>query len=80
MAETTVRELADVVGIPVNRLLAQLGESGLPHTEADERINDQEKTQLFTYLRRLHGKGGGGRVGRAPQDRLDARTQEDSRR
>ena len=58
MAETTVRELADVVGIPVNRLLAQLGESGLPHTEADERINDQEKTQLFTHLRRLHGKGG----------------------
>ena len=59
MAETTVRELADSVGIPVNRLLAHLGESGLPHTEADERINDQEKAQLFTHLRRLHGKGGG---------------------
>ena len=58
MAETTVRELADSVGIPVNRLLAHLGESGLPHTEADERINDQEKAQLFTHLRRLHGKGG----------------------
>ena len=59
MAETTVRELADVVGIPVNRLLAHLGESGLPHTEANERINDQEKAQLFTHLRRLHGKSGG---------------------
>ena len=58
MAETTVRELADSVGIPVNRLLAHLGESGLPHTGADERINDQEKAQLFTHLRRLHGKGG----------------------
>ena len=58
MAETTVRELADVVGIPVNRLLAHLGESGLPHTEAEERINDQEKAQLFTHLRRLHGKSG----------------------
>ena len=58
MAETTVRELADVVGIPVNRLLAHLGESGLPHTEADERINDQEKAQLFTHLRRLHSKSG----------------------
>ena len=58
MAETTVRELADVVGIPVDRLLARLGESGLPHTEADQRINDQEKAQLFTHLRRLHGKGG----------------------
>ena len=59
MAETTVRELADVVGIPINRLLAHLGESGLPHTEADERINDQEKAQLFTHLRRLHSKSGG---------------------
>ena len=58
MAETTVRELADVVGIPVNRLLAHLGESGLPHTEADERINDQEKAQLFTHLKRLHSKSG----------------------
>ncbi len=57
MAETTVRELADSVGIPVNRLLAHLGESGLHHTGADERINDQEKAQLFTHLRRLHGKG-----------------------
>ena len=59
MAETTVRELADVVRIPVNRLLAQLGECGLPHTEADQRINDQEKDQLLDHLRRLHGKSGG---------------------
>ena len=58
MAETTVRELADVVGIPVDRLLARLGESGLPHTEADQRINDQEKAHLFTHLRGLHGKDG----------------------
>ena len=59
MAETTVRELADVVGIPVNRLLTHLGESGLPHTEADERINDQDKAQLLMHLRRLHRKGEG---------------------
>ena len=58
MAETTVRELADVVRIPVDRLLAQLGECGLPHTEADQRINDREKDQLLDHLRRLHGKGG----------------------
>ena len=58
MAETTVRELADNVGIPVNRLLAHLGESGLPHTGADERINEQEKAQLLTHLKRLHSKSG----------------------
>ena len=59
MAETTVRELADVVGIPVDRLLAQLGESGLPHTDAEQRIDDQQKAQLLTHLRRLHGKSEG---------------------
>ena len=58
MAETTVQELADVFRIPVDKLLARLGESGLPHTEADQRINDQEKAQLLTHLRGLHGKGG----------------------
>ena len=59
MAETTVRELADVVGITVARLLVQLGESGLPHTDAEQRINDQQKAQLLTHLRRLHGKSEG---------------------
>ena len=58
MAETTVQELADVIRMPVDKLLARIGESGLPHTEADQRINDQEKAQLLTHLRRLHGKGG----------------------
>ena len=59
MAETTVRELADISGIPVDRLLMLLGESGLPHTEADQWINDREKAQLFAHLRRLLGKSGG---------------------
>ncbi len=59
MAEVTVRELADVVGIPVDRLLVQLNESGLPHKGADERINEQDKAHLLTHLRRIHGRGEG---------------------
>ena len=54
MSEVTVRELAEVVGIPVDRLLAQLGNSGLPHTDADERLNEQDKDQLLGHLRQLH--------------------------
>jgi len=54
MSEVTVRELAEVVGIPVDRLLVQLGNSGLPHTEADERLNEQDKAQLLGHLRQLH--------------------------
>ena len=56
MAETTVKELAESVGIPVDRLLVQLGESGLPHNDAGQSINDNDKAQLLTHLRRLHGK------------------------
>lgn len=47
MAETTVRELANIVGIPVDRLLTWLGESGLPHTEADQRLSDQENEGIY---------------------------------
>ena len=54
MSEVTVRELAEVVGIPVDRLLAQLGKSGLPHTDADQRLNEQDKAQLLGHLRQLH--------------------------
>ena len=59
MAETTVRELAEVVGIPVERLLGRMTESGLPHDGADQHINDADKEQLLSHLSRLHGKGEG---------------------
>ena len=55
MAEVTVRQLAKQVGMPVDRLLAQLRESGLPHNDADEPINDQDKRQLSMHLRGLQG-------------------------
>ena len=62
MADTTVRELAEVVGIPVDRLLVQMTESGLSHDEANQQINDEDKAQLLSHLRRLHGKGDGDAV------------------
>jgi translation initiation factor IF-2 len=55
MAEVTVKELANVVGVPVERLLSQLGEAGLPIKSADETISDQEKMRLLSYLRHAHG-------------------------
>ena len=56
MAEVTVRQLAEDVGTPVERLLVQLSEAGLPHRDADEAISDGDKAHLLTHLRRLHGK------------------------
>ncbi len=56
MAEITVRDFANTIGVPVDRLIAQLSEAGLADKKPADVINEAEKTQLYTYLRRLHGK------------------------
>jgi translation initiation factor IF-2 len=56
MSEVTVKQLADMVGIPVVRLLAQLGDAGVQVSGADAAITEQEKALLLGYLRRSHGK------------------------
>jgi translation initiation factor IF-2 len=56
MTEVTVKQFADVVGTPVERLIEQLEEAGLPIYEADEKITDKEKMQLLNHLRQTHGK------------------------
>ena len=58
MAEVTVRQFAEVVGIPVDRLLAQLEQAGSPIRSADQPITDQEKMRLLQHLRRAHGEAG----------------------
>jgi len=56
VSEVTVRQFANDVGIPLERLLAQLGEAGLSVKNADDSINEKEKLQLLTHLRHMHGK------------------------
>ncbi|WP_295387295.1 translation initiation factor IF-2 [uncultured Thiodictyon sp.] len=58
MSEVTVKQLASTVGIPVERLLTQLGEAGISANDADSTLTEQEKLKLLSYLRRSHGKGG----------------------
>ncbi len=56
MSEVTVNQLADTVGIPVERLLTQLQEAGISASDGEARLTEQEKVQLLSYLRRSHGK------------------------
>ena len=56
MPEVTVKQYAEVIQIPVERLLEQLQEAGLSAKSAEDRISDNEKTELLGYLRRKHGK------------------------
>ncbi len=44
-----------MVGIPVDTLLAQMREAGLPHTDAGEEVSDEQKQQLLAHLRKSHG-------------------------
>jgi translation initiation factor IF-2 len=56
MAEVTVQQFAGVVGVSVDRLVQQLAEAGLPEKAPGDTISDDEKSQLLSYLRRIHGK------------------------
>ena len=51
MAEVTVKQLAEVVGTPVERLLEQLTEAGVGKSSADDAVSDDEKMKLLDYLR-----------------------------
>jgi len=55
MAETTVKKLADIVGTPVEKLLMQMKDAGLPHGDASEVVSDEQKQQLLAHLRKSHG-------------------------
>ena len=54
MAEVTVKQFAEVVGISVDRLLEQLKEAGVSVTNADATISDDEKMTLLGFLRNKH--------------------------
>ena len=56
MPEVTVKQYAEVIQIPVERLLEQLEQAGLAGKFAEDWISDNEKTELLGYLRRKHGK------------------------
>jgi len=55
MADVTISELAEVVGVSVDKLLSQIKEAGLPHTKAKDAISNEDKNTLLVFLRRSHG-------------------------
>ncbi|WP_028299601.1 translation initiation factor IF-2 [Oceanospirillum beijerinckii] len=55
MAETTVKEFAESVNRPVDRLLEQMSEAGLPHKRQDEAVSEKDKQTLLAFLKKSHG-------------------------
>ena len=56
MADVTVTQFAQVLRVPVERLLSQLDEAGIDVTGAEDTISDDAKLELLTHLRRAHGR------------------------
>lgn len=56
MSDVTVKQLAETVGTPVDRLLKQMQEAGLSHAGDDELVSDEEKQKLLAHLKASHGE------------------------
>ena len=57
MSDVTVTQFAEVLKVPVDKLLAQLDEAGIKVGGASAIISEEAKMELLTHLRRAHGKG-----------------------
>ena len=51
MADVTVKQLAQIVGIPVERLLTQLQEAGLSITDEQQVVKEDQKRVLLNHLK-----------------------------
>jgi len=56
MADVTVAQFAEVLKVPVEKLLSQLDEAGIEVSSSEDTISDDAKLELLTYLRRSHGQ------------------------
>ena len=72
MADVTVKQLAQVVGIPTERLLNQLQEAGLPIVDEQQTVNEEQKRLLLAHLKRNGGNSTSGEAQSSP-DRITLR-------
>ena len=55
MSDVTVAQFAEVLKVPVDRLLVQLESAGIQVSGPQALISDEAKLELLTHLRRSHG-------------------------
>jgi len=56
MADVTIAQFADVLKVPVEKLITQLDEAGIKVSGSDDTISEDAKLELLTHLRRAHGQ------------------------
>jgi translation initiation factor IF-2 len=67
MADVTVAQFAEVLKVPVDKLLTQLDEAGIKVSGSDDKISDDAKLELLTHLRRSHGQDESAAADAAPR-------------
>ena len=56
MADVTVTQFAEVLKVPVEKLISQLDEAGIKVSGSDDMISEDAKLELLSHLRRAHGQ------------------------
>ncbi len=56
MSDVTVAQFAEVLKVPVEKLLKQFEEAGIQVGGSDAKISDDQKGELLAFLRRSHGR------------------------
>ena len=56
MSQVTVSQLAEVLGISVEKLIDQMRRANIDLTSADAAVSNDDKKRLLAHLRSLHGK------------------------
>ena len=59
MTDKSIKELAQSVGRPVEKLLEQVRDAGLPQRGADDIINTEQQDTLVKHLKKVHGQNEG---------------------
>ncbi|KAA9130269.1 translation initiation factor IF-2 [Marinihelvus fidelis] len=56
MSQVTVSQLAEVLGVTVDKLISQLNEAGISASSGDEPVSNDDKKKLLMHLQTSHGK------------------------
>src|SRR5262249_11779186 len=67
MSDVTIKQLAGVLGMGVDRLITQLAEAGMKFSSPDQIVSSTGKVKLLGFLRRTHGKAEKGGIDSAPR-------------
>ncbi|MEX5538691.1 translation initiation factor IF-2 N-terminal domain-containing protein, partial [Pseudomonas syringae] len=56
MTDKSIKELAQSVGRPVEKLLEQVKDAGLPQRKADDVLTTEQQNTLVDHLKKVHGQ------------------------